>query len=291
MLNLEKKIIEWINQHIVFIALIFVIISAAVMRLAGRNYMGNDYHFSLYDIPGNCHTLLYRTLAELLMKRPDTAVTLLKLLAYAGDFAVAILTLVLLHNKTQKIADLRTFFITTACLMSPVSLIYSVSGMKMDSVCMSLLLIGLLLYSRNFILPAISAVLLTAFLSTAYWPIAAMFLASMLAKHRKKGHFTVQSILALILTVICLVLSFALEKSADGNYFWGKIFIINPSTGQCYANVGQWIGGMCEIYGYFFATTVLILALKYRKMRIPALILQIIVTMYAGWQQTSYWAI
>lgn len=329
MFQIEKRIIEWANRYMVYIALGFVAATALWTRLGGRNFVGSDYHYSLYDIPGNCNSLLYRSLAGILMRRPDSAVALLKMTAYAGDFAAAALALALSRREHQKLGDLRTFFTLTAFLLSPVALIYSVGGMEIDSVCMSLLLAGILLLGRGLALPAVPVAALAAFLYPAYWPITAAFWAYMILSRKKSGRSTptmatapktltatqnraaapktptaapktsaaapnptaLQTALAAALMTFCVILSVFLENHGGGGYFWGKIFVVNPATGESYAGLIQWLLGMCKIYGYFFAMGTLLLCFKYRKLRIPALILQILVIMYVGWQQTSFLAV
>jgi len=291
MFPIEKRIAEWLNRYMVYIALGFVMIAALWMRMGGRNFVGNDYHYSLYDIPGNCNSLLYRSLAEFAMRWPDHAAALLKLPAYAGDFAVAFLALALTRKENPKIGDLRTFFTLAACLLSPVSLIYSVGGMEIDSVCMSLLLAGILLFSRGLVLSAIPVTALAAFLYPAYWPVAAVIWGVMAFRRKKDGKAVVHAVLGTALMALCLAVSVYAENLGNGNYFWGKIFTVNPASGTGYADFGQWFLGMCRIYGYFFAMGGLLLAFRYRKLRVPALALQILVLMYVGWQQTSYLAV
>lgn len=289
----EKKMIEWINGNMIYIAIGFVMISAAWMRMGGRNYVGNDYHFALYDIPGNCNSLLFRRLTDFFLSRfGDTAIILWKLLAYAGDFTVAFFTLALLRRKHQKIGEMRTFFILTVCLLSPVSLIYSVSGMKIDSICMSFVLGSILLFRKNLLSPAALALSMAGFLSPAYWPVSIFLLAWMIVNKGNKKRFPVQAAMAVFVFSLCLILSFFAEnQEISAGYYWGKVFIIDPPTGENYAHAGLWLLGMCRIYGYFFATGLLLLSLTRKKLRIPALILQMAVIMFMGWQQTSFLAL
>lgn len=292
MFQWEKKAIEWVNRYLIHIATGFVLISAVWIRLGGRNYTGNDFHFSLYDLPGNCNSLLYRTMADLLMRNPDSAIVWLKYVSYAGDFAVAFFALLLLRGRQWKRVELRTFFPLAACLLSPAALLYSVSGMKADSVCMALLLAGLLFLRRDLPVPMAFVTALAACLYPAFWPAAAGLWVYWLAGERNKKRFSPQTWAALLLTGVVLLLSVFLENRYKANgYFFGKLFAINPYTGELYSNPGEWLLGMCGIYGYLFAMTGLLLAMKYRKLRIPALILQLLVIMYVGWQQTSFLAI
>lgn len=292
MLKWEEKIIDWFNRYMIAIATVFVIAAAAWMRIAGRNYVGNDYHCSLYDVPGNCNAFLYRRLADFLMLHfADYSIVCLKLLAYGGDFAVALLTLVL----SRKAGALKQFVLLSALLLSPVALLYSVSGMKIDSVCMSCLLLGCLCLRRGLPLPAVLAAVISSFLYPPYWPVSIGFGLFVIVKERKRerpvrSRTVWQTAAAALLLALCLILSVLLENQGGG-YFWGKIFLIDPFTGETYSGLWSWFLGICRIYGYFFATFLLLTAVWRRKLRIPALLAQTAVTMYIGWQQTFFMAL
>lgn len=292
MLKWEEKLIDWFNRYMILIATVFVVAAAAWMRMAGRNYVGNDYHCSLYDVPGNCNAWLLRRLTDFLMLHfADTTIAILKILAYGGDFAVALLALML----SRKEGTLKQFLLLSAFLLSPVSLLYSVSGMKIDSVCMSGLLLACLCLRRGLPVPALLLAAACGFLYPAYWPVSIGFGIFVIVKALKKECFAVhkvtwQTVAAGFLLILCLLFSVFLENQ-DIGYFWGKIFVINPLTGESYSGLLPWLAGMCRTYGYLFAMSLTLLAVRCRKLRIPALIVQAAVTMYVGWQQTFFMAL
>lgn len=292
MFKWEEKLIDWINRYMVHISIGFVAIAAAWMRMGGRNYIGNDFHYSLYDIPGNCNSLAYRQLADFLMGHfPESAIVFLKYLAYVGDFAVALLAVALL-GKLRKGSLLNLFFILTACLLSPVALIYSVSGMKIDSVCMACLLAGVLFFRRNQLFPAVFFSILSGFVYPAYWPLGIGLTVYMTVREYRARRSARTMAVSAALLAFFLGLSIFMENYGAGNsYFWGKIFLIDPYTGARYSEFGRWLLRMCYIYGYAFAMSLMLLSLRYKKLRIPALLLQVAVIMYVGWQQTSFLAI
>lgn len=291
MYQFEKKFIDWVNRYIIQIALFLVVFSAIWMRLAGRNYVGIDFHYSLYDIPGNCNALPYRFFVDLLMRMFNPIVPL-KFLAYLGDFGVALLSLYLLWNETQKIWELRTFLIVSACLLSPVALLYSVAGMEIDSVCMCFILLGFIFHKKGKWGFAVFSMILAAFLYPAYWPIVGVILIFLLTMATQKYNFNKQLLFSIGIFIGCLLLSVLSENLlSTENYFWGKIFIINPATGVAYESFLLWLKDMFKIYGYFLASGSLLLALKQKKMRIPALIIQVLVIAIVGWQMTSHFAV
>lgn len=293
MLSVEKKFIEWINRNMVLLAIVFVIIAAALMRIAGRNYMGIDYHFSLYDIAGNCNSYIYRTFVGFIMERwTDSAINILKFLAYLGDFGVALLALFLLRGRQQTLSGLQVFLATTACLLSPVTLLYSVSGMKIDSVCMCFLLAGLLLCQRGLICPALPVMSLAAFLYPAYWPVVIAFSICLAIRQKRRNSLGKVMLASLLILFGLLVFSVFLEnRNIEGGYYWGKLFVVDPNRGGSYADFGSWLLGMCRIYGYCVAMLTLLFSFKHRKWRIPALVLQLMILMMVGWYQTRHFAL
>lgn len=289
----EKKIIEWINRHMALIALVFVVLAAMWMRVAGRNFVGIDYHFSLYDIPGNCNSYIYRTLVGLIMPGwSEYIIAILKFVAYLGDFGVAMLSLFLQRDKRGRLSGLQVFLVSTACLLAPVSLIYSVTGMKIDSVCMCFMLLGMLLYQSGRILPALPVMTLAAFLYPAYWPVVIVFGIIFAVLQAKLSGFSKSVAASLVIMFGLLVLSVFLENSGmAGGYYWGKLFVTDPNSGAGYASFSLWLLGMCRIYGYCFAMLPLILSFRRRRLRIPALVLQLLVLMLVGWYQTRHLAV
>lgn len=291
MLKFEKKLIEWLNRHMIFIALVFVILAAGWMRLAGRNFIGTDYHYSLYDIPGNCSSVLYRLMIRLFMKT-DYVVVLVKLLAYAGDFGVALLTFLLVHKENQRITDLRTFLTVTACLLSPVVLIYGIGGMEIDSVCMCFLLLGLWLYKKAGFLPAVLLMMPGAFLYTAYWPVVIGVSIYLFLKQGHAEESNRKMLAGMAALGLGFLLSVFIENAGLGyGYYWVKLFVVNPETGVGYENPLQYFLAMVKIYGYFAATGSMLISFRNKKWRVPALVLQVLVLMYVGWNMTAHLAV
>lgn len=292
MLKLEEKIIEWINEHMVYLAFIIVLIVAVWIRLAGCDYVGNDYHFFLYDIPENCNSLLYRSLTGFLMERGEHIVVLLKFFAYTGDFFVAALTMILWRQSHGRLGLMPAFYLMTACLLSPVVLIYSMGGMRIDSLCMAFLLAGILCWRKNLFIPAALLSAVAAFLYPIYWPVVLFLSLRGILTRKRNNNLTIHMIAALVFLFGLLILSILTENlGSNAGYFWGKFFVINPHTKTVYANPGQWLLGMLNLYGYSLATGSLLLAFSHRRVRIPALLLQLIILLYMGWQQTSSLAI
>ena len=291
MFRFEHKLNEWINRYILHISIGFILIAAAWIRIAGINYVGNDFHYSLYDIPGNCHALPYRLLVQLLM-RTDYAVVILKFISYIGDFGVAALCLLLLRQSDQQFASLRTFLLLCLFLLFPSFLLYSVAGMRIDSVCMCFILLSLYLFKKQYYFLSGCSIVIAPLLYPIYWPIICGMLIYMLDKAYRNNTFNKQMLSLIILSVIGLILSvFAELLLSSDNYFWGKWLIINPAAEKPYANFRLWLDSMFMMYGYCISFGSLYFAVNNKKQRIPALLLQIIIIMFVGWKMTAHFAL
>jgi hypothetical protein len=157
---------------------------------------------------------------------------------------------------------------------------------------MSFLLVGVLLWHKGKIFVALLPMIAAAYILPTYWPVVfVLFVVIQVRYYREKG-MDAGFVIPGITMILCVVISVFLENmQLSAGYFWGKVFVINPNTAEPYTSLGLWLADMLEIYGYFMATTLLLLALKYKKWRVPALIMQVLVIMYAGWCMTSYLAL
>ncbi len=294
MLNIEKKLIEKINKYMAPIASLLVLGFALWIRLAARNFVGNDYHYFLYDIPGNRNSFLFRELVQALISLLgiDSIVCAMKCLAYLGDFAVTALAFALFVDREDfRSLSPRPFYLLTAMLLAPVSLLYSAGCMRIDSVCMALLLAGVLCSRKGRFLTASLCFILPALLYPAYFPIllaAAIVLCRKMLSAGKRGALIISS----VLLAACLCLLVLLERdTANASYYFGKLYVVDPATGIPFADALQWFLEMFKIYGYFAATGCLLLSVKRPRLRIPALALQVLVVMYTGWRLTCFMAV
>lgn len=300
MLKVEKTIIEWINKYIIQIALVFVFFVGILIRITGCNYIGIDYHFSLYDIPGNCHSYLFRHAVNFLMAAyPDFIINIIKFLAYIGDYGVTLLTVLLFKQKRQNITLFQGFLAVTACVLSPVSLLYSVTGMRIDSICMCLILLSLLLHNKGWFITSIPISALAAFLLPSFWPIVIIMniiwilsMAQTEKKDQKHSFSYIKTISGTLSFLVLLIFSVYLENlESSSGYYWGKIFVMNPSIEASYSNLLSWLSGMLHIYGYSLAMFSLVFSFIYKKLRIPALIIHLLILISIGWYQTAHFAL
>lgn len=294
MLKIEHKLISFVNRYIVHIAVVFVLFTAAYTRFAARNYVGNDFHFLLYDIPGNCGSVLYRSAVLWLTERTDLIVPLLKMVAYCADAGVAIMTCALLGKEWFQKGQLRLFFVLTALLLSPVVLEYSAVGMRMDSVCMVCFLLDVSFLKKKKEGIAMCFALASAILYPGYWVMVFAQVGYMLYTivYRKKEALKAGAALSVVLACVVWVISMLTERnSGASSYFWGKIWVIDRLSGIGFDSLWSWIREMIMVYGYFAATILLVISIKNKKWRIPAVAVQIAVAMFVGWQQSGHMAL
>ena len=114
----------------------------------------------------------------------------------------------------------------------------------------------------------------------------------MLATTAKKTSFTPKLLVPVGIFIVFLLLSFAMENLlSTENYFWGKIFVIDPTTEMPYESPLLWLNVMFKIYGYSLSIGSLLLAIRHKKMRLVTLFIHVLVIMIVGWQMTSHFAV
>ena len=293
MFKIEQKITALVNKYLIEIALIIVAVAALWIRLAARKYIGYDFHFFLYDIPGNNNSVCYRMLVQWLMERTEEIVILLKLVSYVGDAGVIILACLYLGRQWLLEDKLRLFLAVTALSLSPVVLEYSVAGMRWDSVCMCLLLGSVLALQKRQYLAAVFPVLLAAVMYPSYWIVVlagvGILVALLIPQGRNAGW---QSWAAITVTgLVLIVCIFAEQDTEAATHFFGKIWTMNRFTGESFRKFLDWGREMLMLYGYLIATSLLIYSMKHKKWRIAALAAQVFLTMFVGWQQAGHLSI
>lgn len=298
MLPFEKKLITFLSKHILLIGAAFIVLTAIVTRGFAQNYVGLDFHYYLYDMPGNGNSFLYRTVTAFLLSRTDRIVAVLKWLSYFGDACVAVLAWNLWGNASKEETfeakiTLKNLFLLAAVLLSPTVLLYSVGGMRPDSVCMALILTGFLFGQKAkeaplWVLPAILFPIAAAFWYPVYWPVCLVLCFFMLRLFCDKGAHRSLRIFAWILILSGLILAAVLEHNPAGSaHFFGQIFVIDRATGMPYAGIFPWIRDMLVLYGYVLGTGTLFFAFADRRWRVPALVVNMCTAALFGWLQTA----
>lgn len=272
MLKAEEKIRNYIDKMIPLMGVIFVLLAALLIRWTGKNYVGTDFHYTIYDIEENVGPFFYRTIAIYLGARSEHVIMLMKFLIYFGDACTALLGLIYLKNHSSLKGSELIFTGSVLFLLNPVILMNSIAAMKPDSLCMALLLCGLLLADKEKYLPALGIASLSIFISHLYLPV--IIAAAIWVCIKKKKYLPVAISIAIISAAILLE-----QINTEDFYYFGKVFVNYKFT------------GCLLLYGYFIPVASLLLAIRKEKYRLPSLVIHIAYIMYSGWMMTSHFAL
>lgn len=274
MLKFEKKMISFFNKYMVHIGIFLAALFALGIRYMGRKYVGHDFQYLWAEQPGNCQSFLYRKVVSLIVSYigyGETTAFILKLPAFAGDLGIFVLTCVILGQKWLKKDLLRVFFVLTAIMLSPVLLLSSVSGMRLDSLSICCILLAYILYKQKRPLPAAIVFGLSTLFSPIYWFIAGgtCFYALYQYPKKKQGN-----IVALLYLTVYLMVGLIVETATG--------------CGLLYDGILGTIGSFLRNIGPGLATLTLIASFKNPKLRIPALVMQVLFLILIGFYQTYY---
>lgn len=272
MLKAEEKIRNCIDKLIPVMGVLFVMLASFLIRWTGKKYIGLDFHFTIYDVEENVCPLPYRTLAIFLGAKSEHVIMLMKFLIYFGDICTAVLALIYLKNHS-KLQGIELIFTTTVLfLLNPVILMNGITAMKPDSLCMALLLCGLLLADKEKYLPALGIASMSLFISHLYLPV--IIAAAVWVCVKKKKYLPAAVSVAFIVAAILIE-----QLNTNDFYYFGKVF------------VNYKFMGCLILYGYFIPVSSLLLAIKKEKYRLPSLMIHLVYIMYSGWVMTSHFAL
>lgn len=270
----ESKFIDFINKYMVHIGIFLVGIFALGIRFMARKYVGNDAPYELYDIRGNYHSYLYRLFVTQIVNLTEQAVFVLRMFAYIGDAGVFVLSSILLGRKWVLQDALRVFYLLTAIMLSPVLLLSSVSGMRLDSLSICLVLLAYLAYRKKWYVPGAVCMALSALIAPSFWllglAVSGYYVYAVIKKKESGVHYHTGGIL-----LIVFLIAFTVFESMHFNGF--REMKILGSAGLFLYGVGPAV-----------ATFFMIAAFKKPKLRVPALAVQAFFLMLMGYLQTYH---
>ena len=288
----EKWFVEFINKNMLYISCAAVILFMLWARFAGRNYVPADCPMMLYDIPANCNSFFYRVLTAWIVENVESIVFAVRLLGYAGDLGILLLSIVLVGKEWVLQKDYRFFLMLTAIMMSPVLMANSVGGMRIDSLCICFVLLSHILRKRSNLVASTFMVLAAAIIYPAYWLFVLIHCASLakecLGDSSKKK---VKNVCCLIMCAVAVLSAFLEPAYGEAGYFLGKFLVVDFRTGEYFKNVWAWITAMFRLYAPAASTLLLIASFERSEFRIPALFLQVAAVMYLGWSYTCVTAL
>ena len=241
MLKIERKLIEFIERHILVFQLILVSILALYIRRIPI-WWNTDDIAAYFDLHENCtQSCLYYLLVRAVQYLPMLPVHSIKWISVIGDFGTAILCLLLVREKDKKNRLLQVFCYTL-CLFSPVLFLRGSAWAQIDSLAVMLFLFAWLLWERK---KKIAAGIF-ALLSCLLYPCMIVFVCWYLWSEKdeeKEGTrwITIWGFL-IVWLIFCGLTALPLGKSfvqgMENSFAW---LTYDPVTGQEFATGLDWI--------------------------------------------------
>lgn len=288
MLKIEKRLVEFLDKHMLLLATILVTGLAFWLRKQCIWFYGRDYAAYFDAHTGNTQSSLYYLVLHWLGYLPLPPIQSVKWMAIAADFVVAGQCVLLFScgRKGWKCIEssdrTRCWILYTACLFSPVIFLRGAVWSQTDSLAMVFLLAAFWLYRNQHSCLA----LLAAVLGAAWSPCFIIFVIGYLYLYKKEGSRQQMELLLLFcgltggLLALCGVVNGV--GAADGFYSALRWMSFDPVTGMCYPDATQWMLGMVISSGYGIGFICGIIAYLRRIPAAVGLLVNIVVAILYG---------
>lgn len=256
MLKIEKRLVEFLDKHMLLLAAILVTGLAFWLRKQCIWFYGRDYAAYFDAHTGNIQSSLYYLVLHWLGYLPLPPIQSVKWMAIAADFVVAVQCVLLFGGGKKGLKCIegsertRLWILYTACLFSPVFFLRGAVWSLTDSVAMVFLLAAFGLDRKKHSCLA----LLAAVLGAAWYPCFIILVIGYLYLYKKEGSRQQMGLLLLFcgltggLLALCGVVNGV--GAADGFYSALRWMSFDPVTGMWYPDAAQWLLGMVICFGY-----------------------------------------
>lgn len=273
LLNWEIKVMEWLEQYLIWIAIGSIIILFIAMRKSIIECMSPDYLTNLIETEGNFHTTFYMFGIKILGGLVDKPLLfLLKISCMAADFMTAVIGAVLIAKKGTKE---KAFLFFALYIILPSTLLNSGIWAHVDSFCIFFLLLGYVFWKkeRKFyasIMWGIGTAILTEYMLLVWIILATLFVIDKTLTQTMK--------IKAFLMHIFFILFMAIGLNMTGVF-------AGYTLRQCFTRMNFLkMTGTYELYPIIFVFLVLLFA-NIRYM-LPLMLLE--VTVILDWGQYLY---
>lgn len=301
MLKWEKKLIAFLEKHMVLLAALLVSLIALYLRRANIWYHTEDcfYYFDSHE--GNIQSALYYLIVKLVSHGFDLPLHGVKWIAGLADFGVAFLAVLICAGGPGKLLTkgtddkIKLLALYAACLFVPTIYVRGCVWAQVDSVAMVLLLAAVCckeyLGCKGKMPAMVSAVILAAIGAAMYPPF--MLLIVLYCLYDKSENSCVVKYLWLAVAVIAVVIeclsSFAIGITwQSGMQSFIRWTTWHPLSGVRYTEVGEWMWQQLLLFAYS-ASVISLLAAFRKKMPywlgiVVQLITMLCFSVALGWQ-------
>ncbi len=251
MLKIERKVIEFIEKHMLLLAFLIVSVLALYIRRHVIWWSPEDVS-SAFDYHGNhVQSTTYYLLVRMTEYIPMLPLHSIKWIAGLADFGVAGMCVLLLGNLKENTMKKLLCFI--ACIMSPLVFLRGAAFAQIDSLAMFFMLCALFLWKKKKSVIAILAGILGTGLYPGYLALVVLFF--FFDKEDGKNRAWILSGIviggSILLQGLCgVALGDTFQAGVFSSLNWTSY---NPSTGILFASPVEWLTQMISYFGYAIA--------------------------------------
>lgn len=283
--KIERKLIEFVEKHMLVLCALFVSFLALYLRKVAVwwHYGAAASYFDMHE--NYTQTVTYYLLVRLSQYLPLLPLHSFKWMSGLADFGVAGLVTYLLGREADAAKRL-IFFV--ACLFSPVLFLRGITWGQIDSVAIFLLLIGYALYTgkksengkyrrRLALIPAVCAV------SLCPWLFLIVLLYLWRREERQQDFWC--GILFLTAGIFALQLVSALFLQIpwkESFYSLVRFLTYHPESGVRYDNAVEWMFEIACVYGPAASVLTMLAAGRRRFPYAGAILIQIMAAVFYG---------
>ena len=295
MIKLEKKLILFLEKHMILLAGLFLTGVAFLMRRQAIWYHSADYisYFDMHE--NNVQSALYYVLVRLAGYGFEIPLHGIKWLTVIADFVVAILCVLFYGKEFGQLkgiaADknvyekIKGLFLYAGCLFAPVMYLRGCVWAQVDSVAL-VFLIGAWYLSRgkgqqNAVGAAVLAGVGIAIYPCMIVPVAVFCICGKGKLHRRESGICLAAVIFAVLLegISAEALQMSWQQGIRSIYRWMSY---NPHTGELYGSVSEWLWFMVLLNGCWIAFISGIAAFRKKLPYVLAVLMQLVVTVCYG---------
>lgn len=281
----ERRLLEWIEKHMLLLALLFVSLLALYLRKIAV-WWSYEKIAAYFDMHGKYTQTAAWYLLERILEYPAAAFSvtpahLMKWLSGLADFGLAGMSALLLGRNAHPVKRLILFVVT---LFSPVIFLRGVIWAQPESLAAALLLLALWLYEERagMLRPvAFFVVILAISLCPYFFPMVLVYLwkGKRTEKLRWGSGLVILAggVLLQIAGAVCI--GAAVSEGLETCLRWMSY---HPETGELYESGLEWLLGMLCLYGLPLTVYTELSACRREKGYVTAALAQIALTVLYG---------
>lgn len=305
MIKGEKKLIDFLEKHMVLLAVLFMSALALYLRRQNIWFYTDDYiyYFDMHD--NNIQTPLYYLLVRGTEYSTMSPLHAIKWIGGLADFGVAALGVLLCGNiyslkdsmnqKRGNYEQIKLLLLYAALLFAPVVYLRGCVWAQIDSFAFLLLLAAAYVWDcvgkKGIVVAAIfagvGAALYAPFVPLVIWYCLCVKKEDKLAKYL---WVAVLAVVVVLEVTVCGMVGMTWQQGLLSLIQWTTY---HPHTGELYNSVGEWLWQLLMRWLYGIAVVSLLAAYRRRVPYMVVAVLQIVLEVCCGvalgWSQMKVW--